>query len=91
MKTKLSVLLALAALALLLCAPALAAEIVDSGTCGKYGDNLTWTLDSDGLLTISGEGEMADYDNSFGENRFLCIRVLYWIALRFNTGQQHDY
>jgi hypothetical protein len=32
--------------------------IVDSGTCG---DNLTWTLTDDGLLTISGEGEMADY------------------------------
>ncbi len=26
---------------------------------GKIGDNLTWTLDSDGKLTISGEGEMA--------------------------------
>ena len=34
-----------------------AAEIVDSGTCG---DNLTWTLDSDGLLTISGKGKMND-------------------------------
>ena len=35
-----------------------AATIVDSGTCGS---NLTWTLDSDGLLTISGTGEMASY------------------------------
>lgn len=25
---------------------------------GTYGDNLTWTLDSNGLLTISGTGEM---------------------------------
>ena len=33
-----------------------------SGTCGKDGDNLTWTF-RDGTLTISGEGEMADYDN----------------------------
>ena len=41
--------------------PARAAEIVDSGTCGANGDNLTWTLDSDGVLNISGEGEMADY------------------------------
>lgn len=39
-----------------------AAEIVDSGTCGAQGDNLTWTLDSEGTLTISGEGEMADYN-----------------------------
>jgi hypothetical protein len=35
-----------------------AADEVASGTCG---DNLTWTLDSDGLLTISGTGEMSDY------------------------------
>lgn len=27
----------------------------------KCGENLTWTLDSDGTLTISGTGEMADY------------------------------
>ena len=50
-------------LLLLLCVlsmPASAANIVDSGYCGGEGDgtNLTWTLDSDGLLTISGEGEM---------------------------------
>ena len=32
---------------------------VDSGTCG---DNLTWTLDDEGTLTISGTGEMEDYD-----------------------------
>ena len=30
-----------------------------SGTCG---DNLTWTLDDDGTLTISGTGAMDDYD-----------------------------
>ena len=27
---------------------------------GNYGDNLTWTLDDEGTLTISGTGEMAD-------------------------------
>ncbi len=32
-----------------------AAETVDSGTCG---DNLTWVLDDEGTLTISGSGEM---------------------------------
>ena len=32
--------------------------IVVSGTCGE---NLTWTLDSDGTLIISGTGEMDDY------------------------------
>ena len=35
-----------------------AVTVVDSGTCG---DNLTWTIDSDGLLTISGTGAMSDY------------------------------
>ncbi len=36
--------------------------IVDSGTCG---DNSTWTLDSAGTLTISGEGKLsADYSNT---------------------------
>ena len=38
-----------------------AATIVDSGKCGDEGDNVTWTLDSDGLLTISGTGAMSDY------------------------------
>ena len=28
---------------------------------GKCGNNLTWILDSDGTLTISGTGKMADY------------------------------
>lgn len=34
-----------------------AAEIAEEGECGK---NITWTLDSEGTLTISGEGEMAN-------------------------------
>jgi len=40
-----------------------ATGIVDSGFCGGEGDgtNLTWTLDSDGTLTISGTGKMMDY------------------------------
>ena len=35
--------------------------IIASGDCGKDGSNVTWTLDSTGLLTISGEGEMKEY------------------------------
>ena len=38
---------------------AFAADVVSSGKCGS---NLTWTLDSEGTLTISGTGEMGDYD-----------------------------
>lgn len=33
--------------------------VVVSGSCGADGDNLTWTLDNNGLLTISGTGAMA--------------------------------
>lgn len=36
-----------------------AASIVDSGECG---DNVTWTLDSEGLLTISGTGAMESHE-----------------------------
>ena len=32
-----------------------------SGTCGEH---LTWSLSEDGTLTISGTGEMENYDNS---------------------------
>ena len=34
-------------------------DIAASGTCGE---SLTWVLTSDGILTISGEGAMYDYD-----------------------------
>lgn len=35
------------------------AEIVDSGMCGE---NVSWTLDDEGTLVISGEGNMYDYN-----------------------------
>ena len=34
------------------------AEYIDSGTCGE---NVSWKLDTDGRLIISGKGRMADY------------------------------
>ena len=46
-----------------------AADIVASGTCGAQGDNLVWTLDSDGTLTISGTGEMHDYYYVFSDTQ----------------------
>ena len=57
-KRLLSFVLAALMIASLLPATALAANIVDSGTCGA---EVTWTLDSEGVLTISGSGYM--YDN----------------------------
>lgn len=38
-----------------------AATIVDSGDFGKYGDNVKWTFDSSGTLTLSGNGETRDF------------------------------
>lgn len=35
-----------------------------NGTFGDNGDNLTWTLDDNGTLTISGNGKMDDYGDS---------------------------
>ena len=39
--------------------------VIDSGTCGEKGDNLSWTLDDNGVLTISGTGKMKDYDRYY--------------------------
>ena len=47
------------------------AEIVDSGTCGS---NLTYTLDSNGVLTISGTGDMQN--SSFGWDTSLIKSVV---------------
>lgn len=48
-----------------------------SGTCGN---NLTWTLDSDGTLTISGTGDMRDYkgyaDQSWTDYRYSIRKVI---------------
>ena len=38
--------------------------IIASGTCGKNGDNVKWCLTEDGILSLNGKGEMADYYNS---------------------------
>ena len=49
-------------------------EIIASGYCGAQGDNLTWILTEDSVLTISGSGDMAEYGpwmaigGSFGSN-----------------------
>lgn len=53
-----SFVLAVLMIASLLPATALAVDIVKSGTCGA---EVTWTLDSEGVLTISGIGAMKEY------------------------------
>ena len=43
-----------------------ASAVSYSGNCGKDGDNLTWSVDSDRkTLTISGSGEMMDFDSDW--------------------------
>lgn len=35
-----------------------------NGISGNYSENITWTLDEDGVLTLSGEGEIPDLTES---------------------------
>lgn len=69
MKKQSGILRRLIALTLILCmltaltSEIFAADTVASGNCGANGSNLTWTLDSEGTLTISGKGEMSNYTN----------------------------
>ena len=58
MKKVLAVILSLLLLVSLLPAVSYAAQIVESGMCGE---NVSWTLDSNGLFTISGKGMMDDW------------------------------
>ena len=58
---KLGVLLLVLSALLIIPMAANADEMIDSGICGKEGDNLTWKLDVEGTLIISGTGEMANY------------------------------
>ena len=50
--------------------PVLPPEILDAGACG---DNATWTLNKDGLLTISGRGETAENIFCFGTTKNVVI------------------
>lgn len=58
MKRALSIWIVLALCMTILPINIFAATVTSSGTCGA---NLTWTLDDEGTLTISGTGAMTDY------------------------------
>ena len=59
-----------------------AATTVESGSCGQSGSNVTYVLDSDGVLTISGSGRMDNFYNTnngrapWYENRGLIKKVV---------------
>ena len=40
-----------------------------SGSCGANGGNVVWSLNTEGVLTISGNGEMEDYWFAFDDLR----------------------
>ena len=46
------------------CNTTVSATFILGGNCGANGDNVTWILDDNGTLTISGSGAMADYISS---------------------------
>ncbi len=53
-------------LVLSLAVPAFAQAGTEPAKSGTCGENLTWELDDDGVLTISGTGEMDDYILAYG-------------------------
>lgn len=56
------------------------------GNCGKDGDNVTWSLDTEtGVLTIAGEGEMEDY-GEFYENGGAAIFLSPWRSYNVKTA-----
>ena len=57
---------------------AVAVRAEDAPTSGTCGEDLTWTLDlSTGTLTISGTGDMTDWNgNPWGDNRELIKNVV---------------
>ena len=62
------------------------AEIIASGDCSSQlnPDSVSWKLDSNGLLTISGKGYMNHYGLSYSEaaltSKALSLSPAYWMS-----------
>lgn len=67
MKIKMRLCVLLAAILLICTIPALSAEAATTVASGTCGDNLTWVLTDDGILTISGTGDMNSGFDGFNE------------------------
>lgn len=68
-----------------------AQQTVFTGSCGATAnDNLTWTLNTESnLLTISGSGAMADYDNSGNKAPWLEYADDDLVNLKLEEGLTH--
>ena len=68
-----------------------AQQTVFTGSCGATAnDNLTWTLNTESnLLTISGSGAMADYDNSDNKAPWLSYADEDLVYLKLEEGLTH--
>ena len=68
-----------------------AQQTVFTGSCGTTAnDNLTWTLNTESnLLTISGSGAMADYDNSDNKAPWLSYADEDLVYLKLEEGLTH--
>ena len=67
-------LLAFVLIAAMTTGTAVAGSSGTSGTSvnsGKCGDNLTWTLDNEGVLTISGTGSMNSYSSTYVDGHYV--------------------
>lgn len=83
------ILLALTAV-MLLCLPVSANSLFPepqvSRSSGTYGDNLTWSLTDDGLLTLSGTGPMADLPY---EERWTTLAKKDVVHIQISSGITH--
>jgi len=82
----------LLAILLLLLIPVFSnADIINSGECGDNGDNVTWTIDDAGVLTISGNGAIADSSHSLFGRGFNTVIIEPGITRIGNCCFYYDY
>ena len=59
-----------------------AADLIDSGSCGK---NATWELYKDGTMYIKGTGAMTDYDFDYNTETKVTITNVPWYATHLSS------